>query len=197
MAEPFGASQDTLLACDDARDRQKCAELERASCGKAQYNCRKMTDVAAQFISESRRFLSSDYLPKIERCLEALSEDDVWWRPDEHSNSIGNLLLHLNGSTRAWIVGVVGGSESPRDRQREFDERERIPRSELMSRLRQTVAEADAVLARLDPAALPERRQARTEEVTVLLAIYHAVEHFSMHTGQIIMLTKMRSEGFA
>src|SRR5947209_212425 len=96
----------------DARDRQKCAELEWASCGKAQYNCRKMTDVAAQFIAESRRFLSSDYLPKIERCLEALSEDDVWWRPDEHSNSIANLLLHLNGSTRAWIVDVVGGSQS-------------------------------------------------------------------------------------
>jgi uncharacterized damage-inducible protein DinB len=64
-----------------------------------------------------------------------------------------------------------------------------------MSRLRQTLAEADEVLARIDAGALLERRQARGEEVTVLLAIYHAVEHFSMHTGQIIMLAKMRSEG--
>jgi uncharacterized damage-inducible protein DinB len=154
-----------------------------------------MADIAKQFIAQSRGFLSSDYLPKIERCLEAVSDEDVWWRANEASNCIGNLLLHLDGSTRAWIIGVVGDSHSPRDRQREFDEREQIPRSELMSRLRQTLAEADAVLARLDAGALLERRRARGEEVTVLLAIYHAVEHFSMHTGQIIMLAKMRSEG--
>jgi uncharacterized damage-inducible protein DinB len=155
-----------------------------------------MADVARAFIAQSRRFLSDDYLPKIERCLDALSEEDVWWRANESSNSIGNLQLHLAGSTRAWIVGVAGGSPSPRDRQREFDERERIPRAELIARLRQTLADADEALARLDAGTLLERRQARDEEVTVLLAIYHAVEHFSMHTGQIIMLAKMRSESF-
>ena len=154
-----------------------------------------MADVAAQFLAQSREYLSSDFLPKVERCLEALSDEDVWWRSNESSNSIGNLLLHLDGSTRAWIVGVAGGSQSQRDRQREFDERERIPRSELLSRLRRTLAEADDVLARLDAGTLLERRQARGEEVTVLYAIFHAVEHFSMHTGQIIMLAKMRSEG--
>ena len=152
-----------------------------------------MTDVAKHFIAQSRGFLSSDYLPKIERCLEVLSDEDVWWRANEGSNSIGNLLLHLEGSTRAWIIGVAGGFHSPRDRQQEFDEREQIPRAELMSRLRQTLTEADEVLARLDVEVLLERRQARGEEVTVLLAVYHAVEHFSMHTGQIIMLAKMRS----
>jgi len=151
------------------------------------------TDIAEHFIAQSRGFLSSDYLPKIERCLEGLSDEDVWWRANEGSNSIGNLLLHLEGSTRAWIIGVVGGFHHPRDRQREFDEREQIPRAELMSRLRQTLTEADGVLARLDVEVLLERRQARGEEVTVLLAVYHAVEHFSMHTGQIIMLSKMRS----
>ncbi len=154
-----------------------------------------MTDLAKQFIAQSRGFLGSDYLPKIERCLEALSDEDVWWRANEGSNCIGNLLLHLDGSTRAWIIGVAGGSHGPRDRQREFDEREQIPRSVLMSRLRQTLAEADEVLARLDAGALLERRPARGEEVTVLWAVYHAVEHFSMHTGQIVMLAKMRSEG--
>jgi len=118
----------------------------------------------------------------------------VWWRANEGSNSIGNLLLHLEGSTRAWIIGVAGGLHNPRDRQQEFDEREHIPRTELMSRLRQTLTEADGILARLEVEVLLERRQARGEEVTVLEAVYHAVEHFSMHTGQIIMLAKMRSE---
>ena len=157
-----------------------------------------MTDIAKHFIAQSRGFLGADYLPKIERCLEVLSDEDVWWRANEGSNSIGNLLLHLEGSTRAWIIGVAGGSLNsgslnPRDRQQEFDEREQIPRAALMSRLRQTLAEADRVLARLDVEVLLERRPARGEEVTVLLAVYHAVEHFSMHTGQIIMLSKMRS----
>jgi uncharacterized damage-inducible protein DinB len=153
------------------------------------------TDTAKNFIAQSREFLSADYLPKIERCLEVLSDEDVWWRANESSNSIGNLLLHLQGSTRAWIVGVAGGSPSPRDRQQEFDQRERIPRAELISRLRATLAEADEVLARLDVDVLLERRPARDEEVTVLFAVYHAIEHFSMHTGQIIMLSKMRSAG--
>jgi uncharacterized damage-inducible protein DinB len=152
-----------------------------------------MTDTGKHFIAQSRGFLNADYLPKIERCLAILSDEDVWWRANEGSNSIGNLLLHLEGSTRAWIIGVAGGAHSPRDRQQEFDERERIPRAELMSRLRRTLAEADEVLAHLDVETLLERRQARGEEVTVLLAVYHAVEHFSMHTGQIIMLAKMRS----
>ena len=152
-----------------------------------------MADIAKLFITESRAFLT-DYLPKIERCLEVLSDEDVWWRANEGSNSIGNLLLHLEGSTRTWIISVVGGSQSSRDRQQEFDERAQITRTELMARLRKTLADADEVLARLDAEALPERRQSPWEEVTVFWAVYHAVEHFAMHAGQIIMLAKMRSE---
>ena len=153
-----------------------------------------MADIAKLFIAESRKFLNSDYLPKIERCLEVLSDEDVWWRAGEGSNSIGNLLLHLEGSTRTWIISVAGGSHNLRDRQQEFDEREQIPRAKLIARLRQTLTEADEVLDRMKAEALLERRRSPWEEVTVLWAIYHAVEHFAMHTGQIIMLAKMRSE---
>lgn len=151
-------------------------------------------DIAKHFIAESRAFLRTDYLPKIERCLEVLSDEDVWWRASDGSNSIGNLLLHLEGSTRTWIISVAGGSHSPRDRQQEFDEREQIPRATLIARLRQTLAEADEVLASMETEVLLERRQSPWEEVTVLWAVYHAVEHFAMHAGQIIMLAKMRSE---
>lgn len=152
-----------------------------------------MTDVAKEFIAQSRALLSSDYLPKIERSLEALNDEDIWWRAGEASNSIGNLILHLEGSTRTWIIDVAGGSKSARNRQQEFDERRHIPRAELIGRLRRMLAEADDVLARLQPDALLERRQSPWEEVTVFWAVYHAVEHFSMHTGQIIMLAKMRT----
>ncbi|MFQ5570759.1 MAG: DinB family protein [Rhodothermales bacterium] len=151
-----------------------------------------MSDAAQAFLDESRRLLRSDYLPKIERCLEALTEEDVWWRPNEESNSIGNLLLHLAGNVRQWIVSGVGGADDVRRRQQEFDERAPVPVEALRAQLRATLEEADAVLARLDPAGLLEARHIQGGVVSVFGAIYHVVEHFGMHTGQIIYVTKMR-----
>lgn len=153
-----------------------------------------MNEIGQNFINESREFLSAKYLPKIERCLEQLTDEDVWWRPNEESNSIGNLVLHLEGNVREWLVGGVGGFPFERVRQREFDERQMISRAELIERLRKIVAEADAVLANLDVSLLTERRQIQGRDTTVLRAIYHVVEHFSMHAGQIFLLTKMRTE---
>ena len=149
-------------------------------------------NIAQQFLDQSRRYLMADYLPKIESCLEVLSDEDVWWRANEESNSIGNLLLHLAGNVRQWITGGVGGLEMQRDRRQEFAERELISRAELLTQLRRTVTEADQVLANLDAARLDEWRQIQRRDVTILEAIFHVVEHFSMHTGQIIMITKMR-----
>jgi uncharacterized damage-inducible protein DinB len=153
-----------------------------------------MRDITRMFIEDSRAFLNGDYLPKIESCLEVLTDEDVWWRPNEESNSIGNLLLHLEGSTRGWIINTAGGGDSQRKRQDEFDEREHVPASELLARLKRTLAQADEVLTRLTAEELIERRKSSYEEVTVFWAVYHAVEHFAMHTGQIILLTKIRAE---
>lgn len=146
------------------------------------------------FIAEARRHLSEDYLPKIERCLERLTDEQVWWRASERSNSVGNLLLHLEGNLRQWVVGGVGGAADARVRDREFAERRLLPRGELLAALRAAVEEADGVLARLDPASLLETRRVQGLDVTLLSAVFHAVEHFSMHTGQIILLTKMLAD---
>jgi len=147
------------------------------------------------FLEEARHHLSADYLPKIERCLERLTDEQVWWRAGEHSNSIGNLLLHLEGNLRQWVVCGAGGRADLRERDREFAERRRLPREELVADLRAAVAEADAVLARLDASALLETRRVQGLDVTLLAAVFHAVEHFSMHTGQIVLLTKMLAGG--
>ncbi|HVG31719.1 MAG TPA: DinB family protein [Pyrinomonadaceae bacterium] len=146
---------------------------------------------AEAFIASARTFLSEEYLPKIERCLEQLSEEDVWWRGAEESNSIGNLILHLSGNARQWIVSGVGGAPDTRARQQEFDRRAGIGRAELLATLRDTLAEVDAVLQRVDPARLQERRSIQGHDVTIIQAIFHVVEHFAMHTGQIILLTKL------
>lgn len=150
-----------------------------------------MTDIAQAFIAQSRSLLMTDHLPRIERCLEKLSDEQVWWRANDESNSIGNLLLHLSGNVRQWIVSGLGGKADKRVRQEEFDERRVLPRSELLSRLKDTLAEADAVLAEIEPSSLLEARRIQGNDVTVLEAVYHVVEHFSMHAGQIILLAKM------
>jgi len=147
--------------------------------------------IAKTFIASARSFLSDEYLPKIERCLEQLSDDDVWWRGAEESNSIGNLILHLAGNARQWIVSGVGGALDRRERQQEFDRREGMERARLLGTLRDTLAEVDAVLQSIDPAHLLERRSIQGQDVTIIQAIFHVVEHFAMHTGQIILLTKM------
>jgi hypothetical protein len=144
-----------------------------------------------QFLDQSRRLLTDSYLPRIEGCVEGLSEEQIWWRANPHSNSIGNLMLHLSGNVRQWIMSGIGGRPDVRDRQDEFDECSPIPCAELLSRLRDTVMEADHVLASVDPECLLEPRRIQTYDVTVLQAIYTVVEHFSMHTGQIIVLAKM------
>jgi uncharacterized damage-inducible protein DinB len=154
-----------------------------------------MDAIAAAFVDKSRTLITADYLPKIERCLDRLSDADIWWRPNEASNSIGNLILHLCGNVTMWIAGGVGSLPFERQRQREFDERRQIPAAELRSRLRVVLQQADEVMSAVTPNDLLSRRQIQGYDVTVLEAMYHVVEHFSMHTGQIIMLSKARVEG--
>jgi len=152
-----------------------------------------MTIPGEWFLVQSARYLQDDYVPRIARCLEQLSDEDVWWRPNEASNSIGNLVLHLMGNARQWIVHGVGGAQDVRTRQEEFDRREPLPKAELVERLRTTIAEAADVIGRVSPDRLLEPRLIQGYETTVLGAIYHVVEHFSMHTGQIIVLAKART----
>lgn len=151
-----------------------------------------MDGVALAFVDKSRSLISSDYLPKIERCLDRLSDEDVWWRPNEASNSIGNLILHLCGNVTMWIVGGIGALPFERHRQLEFDERRKIPSVELRKRLRTVVQQADEVMSAVRADELLNRRQIQGYDVTVLEAMYHVVEHFGMHTGQIILLSKAR-----
>jgi len=153
-----------------------------------------MNDLAGLFLRKSVSLLRNDYLPKIERCLDKLDEEDIWWRPGKESNSIGNLMLHLSGNVTQWIIGGVASREYERRRQEEFDERGPIPRSELLGRLHRVLGEAETIITEQTPESLSSRRQIQDDDVTVLEAIYHVVEHFGMHTGQIISLTKLRGD---
>ncbi|MFN2512311.1 MAG: DinB family protein [Pyrinomonadaceae bacterium] len=151
-------------------------------------------DVSRAFLQQARQLLKTEYLPKLERCLTILSDEQIWWRAHSESNSIGNLCLHLAGNARQWIVSGLGGEIDARARPQEFYERKMIPGSELLLSLRQTLEEVDTVLARFDLERCLEQHEIQGTRVTALEAIFHLTEHFSMHTGQIILLTKMLSQ---
>ena len=142
------------------------------------------------FLARSRYYLSGEYLPKIRKCIDALPPDAIWRRANESSNSIGNLLLHLAGNVRQWIVEGIGGKNVHRDRESEFSARDGTSGRELIENLERALAEVDSVLAGLTARDLTRPCVVQDRDNSVLSAIYHVVEHFAMHTGQIVLLTK-------
>jgi uncharacterized damage-inducible protein DinB len=146
-----------------------------------------------EFIEASRIFLRQDYMPKLLHCVETMSDEDLWWRPNEVSNSAGNLILHLCGNVRQWIVSSIGGVEFQRNRDMEFAARGPVPKTDLIATLKQAVEDVDQVLAALNTEKLLDRLRIQKYDVSTLQAVYHVVEHFSYHLGQILYIYKMRS----
>src|SRR5262249_17037328 len=145
------------------------------------------------FIESSRIFLKADFLPKLKHCLEDMSEADVWWRPNEQSNSAGNLVLHLCGNMSQWILNSMGNAQFNRDRDAEFAERRPRPKAELVATISETVNDVDRVLGELQTDRLLERFSVQAYTTSRLQAIYHVVEHFSYHLGQILYIYKLRT----
>lgn len=126
------------------------------------------------------------------RCLKLLSEEEIWWRPNRASNSVGNLVLHLQGNVRQWIISGLGRQPDQRNRDREFAETGPLPRRALLGGLRKTVKEADEVLATLNPSDLLRMFSIQGYNVTGLEVLGHVAEHFAFHAGQIIFVTKLK-----
>ena len=147
-------------------------------------------DLADRFIARSRYYLGVEYPAKIRLAVLAMPAGRIWSRANESSNSVGNLVLHLAGNVRQWIVAGVGGQPDVRQRDIEFSARGGDDVKVLLERLEKVLSEVDAVLARLTPASLGELRLIQGRETSIFSAVYHVVEHFSGHTGQIILLAK-------
>ncbi len=152
----------------------------------------KNTRTAGLFLASAQERLAKLDLPLIVKSLQQLSEEEIWWRPNPASNSVGNLVLHLCGNVRQWIVSHLGGTEFRRDRDREFAEQGPIPRNQLVAQLRRTVRDASRVLMRMSDDSLAAKHTIQGLHVNGLEAVFHVVEHFSYHTGQIIYITKLK-----
>jgi Protein of unknown function (DUF1572) len=131
-------------------------------------------------------------LKRIKHCLDQLNDEQVWWRSQPSLNSIGNLILHLCGNLRQWIVSGVGGASDLRNRPAEFAERGPIPKEELVSRLEVVVEEAKGILVRVDARQLTEVRRIQGLDVTGAAAIFDSVPHFRGHTQEIIHMTRLQ-----
>lgn len=153
------------------------------------------SNLSSLFLNFSRHKLLEQSWPRLKSCVESLTEEQIWWRPNEASNSIGNLLLHLNGNLHQWLVASFEQLDDARNRPAEFNARVRIPGSALLSQLGATMEEASKVLSRLTEKDLLSPMEIQGYKVTGLDAIYQVVEHFGLHFGQIAYITKMlRSE---
>lgn len=147
-------------------------------------------DVTSLFLEFSRRKLLEHYWPRLRACVEPLTEEQVWWRPNAASNSIGSLILHLNGNVTQWLVASFSQQQDLRNRPAEFAAESGLTAAELLDKLGATIEASAQVLARLTEADLVAPYEIQGYHVTGLEAVYQVVEHFGLHYGQIAYIAK-------
>jgi hypothetical protein len=148
------------------------------------------SEIAALFLEFSRQKLFGQFWPRMKECVAPLTIEQVWWRPNEASNSIGNLMLHLDGNVRQWLVDSFNENEDRRDRPSEFAAQSGLSAADLLARLGATLDEAAKVLDRLTVDELLARYEIQGYHVRGIDAVYQVVEHFGLHYGQIAYITK-------
>ena len=152
--------------------------------------------LAKDFLRATREMLLDQSWPRLRTCVDALTDEQIWWRPNPSSNSIGNLMLHLNGNVTQWIITSFTRTSDERNRPAEFSRTEGIPRDQLIQTLSATMERASVVLDQVREEDLLAQYDIQGYHTTGLEAIYHVVEHFALHYGQIAYITKMlRDEG--
>ncbi len=148
---------------------------------------RRLQELAHEYFRE--------YIGKIHAAVTPLDEEQVWWRANPQSNSIGNLLLHLNGNLSQWVLQALGGQVFERHRDAELAAARdsgavAVPKAQALGALEETVTRVIAVIDDLNPEDLDDRRKIQKYDLDGWKALFHVVEHMSYHTGQIVLLSK-------
>ena len=150
----------------------------------------------SRFALEALRTRITKVLPaQIRSCINELSEEQLWWRPNEQSNSVGNLVLHVRGAMLHFLCRGVGGLEYERDRPAEFATRGSISKQELLAMFDEMIDEASKTFAALHPSRLSEPSTEPAYYSTVFEDLFGVAIHVAAHTGQIVYVTKMLKEG--
>lgn len=147
--------------------------------------------LAAAYVAECRDQLNAK-LEKIHHCAGQLTDEQIWWRPHASANAVGNVILHLCGNIRQWILHGIGGAPDVRHRPEEFSQRDPIPKDILLQQLEETLEEAFAVLSAVEAEDLLRPRRIQGFQVSGLAAIFDSVGHFVGHTQEIIYITRLQ-----
>ena len=147
-------------------------------------------DFVREFVDQAI-YRISENTTKLTTCLDELDDTDTWKRPNEHSNSVGNIILHLCGNIRQYAISSLGNIEDVRERDKEFSATGGHSKAELIRKLITTVEEAKIVIQSATSNELMRKRQVQGYHQTGIGIILHVTEHYSYHTGQIIFWTKL------
>lgn len=146
--------------------------------------------VQSEFIRESVKRLREN-TPKIGKCLDEMSDADVWQRPNPSCNSVGTIIVHLCGNITQYIISSLGGTEDRRERDKEFATRGGLTKTELFNKLNATVEQAVGIIENIQPGDMLTKKSVQGFDLSAIGIVIHVVEHYSYHTGQIIYWTKM------
>lgn len=153
---------------------------------------KEVSDVALEFL---RSRVTKIFPAQIRKCVEELSDEQIWWRPNDGSNSVGNLVLHLSGSMRHYLSRAVGGIEYTRDRPAEFQERGPLPKQELLSVFDETISQAAQTLDSFDTSRFLDTTEEPNYYPTIFDQLFGIALHLATHAGQILYVAKMLKEG--
>lgn len=149
--------------------------------------------LAQNFIQQATMHFNEN-LPRVEKCFAQLTEEQIWQRPNENSNSIGNLVLHLCGNIRQWVISSIGAQDDIRQRDIEFSTESGFTKAELYEKLHSTIEEAVQTIQNLQESELLEIKSVQGYTYSALGNIFHVVEHLSYHVGQIAYWTKVMAD---
>lgn len=149
-----------------------------------------MNTVAQEFIDQCISIIEKKSTPKIIKCLDQLTEEQIWQRPNKASNSIGNILLHLCGNIRQYVISALGDQPDIRERDKEFSTQDGYTKEQLLVKLTETLHQAIAVIKNTDEVKLMKIYPVQGFTYSGVAIVVHITEHYSHHTGQIIFWTK-------
>lgn len=144
-----------------------------------------------QIVASFKEHVFDESFDRLKRCIDHLTEKEIWYSHNEHINSVGNLILHLCGNARQYIISGIGGAKDNRKRQEEFDSKNVTEKAALKQMLDDLKVDLMPVLEQIEPTTLIEVRKVQGFEKSVLSILIHVIEHFSYHTGQVTYLVKL------
>ncbi len=147
------------------------------------------TAISKEFIEQSI-YRIEENTKRITKCLLEIDDTEFCKIPNEHSNSIANLVLHLCGNIRQYVISALGELSDVRERAKEFSATSVQTKSELLDKLHATIAEATSIIKAMDDARLLKIYSVQGFTLSGIGIIIHVTEHYSYHTGQIAFWTK-------